>query len=105
MEKYVDIGKGIAIMAVVCGHIGFSHNVIMNYWPVAFFFVVAGFYIKEERLLKPVKFVGNKLKTIYLPGTVIYLIAVLLHNPLCKWGRVRRVKVPLLTRPTYKHFC
>ena len=83
-ERYVDIGKGLAMMAVVCGHIcsTWFPGWLTSFWPVAFFFVVAGFYIKEESLLKPVKFIGHKLKTIYLPGTVIYLLAVLLHNPL-----------------------
>lgn len=76
------------MIAVVCGHIcsTWFPSWLTSFWPVAFFFVVAGFYIKEESLLKPVKFIGHKLKTIYLPGTVIYLLAVLLHNPLCKLG-------------------
>lgn len=76
------------MIAIVCGHIcsKLFPGWLTSFWPVAFFFVVAGFYIKEESLLTPVKFILHKLKTIYLPGTVIYLIAVLLHNPLCKWG-------------------
>ena len=76
------------MIAIVCGHIcsKWLPGWLTSFWPVAFFFVVAGFYIKEESLLKPVKFIGHKLKTIYLPGTVIYIFAVLLHNPLCKWG-------------------
>ena len=76
------------MIAIVCGHIcsKWIPGWLTSFWPVAFFFVVAGFYIKEESLLKPVKFIGHKLKTIYLPGTVIYMLAVLLHNPLCKWG-------------------
>ena len=87
-DGYVDIGKGLAMIAIVCGHICSTWFPIWltSFWPVAFFFVVAGFYIKEESLLRPIKFFGHKLKTIYLPGTVIYLIAVILHNPLCKWG-------------------
>lgn len=76
------------MIAIVCGHICSTWFPVWltSFWPVAFFFVVAGFYIKEESLLKPVKFIGHKFKTIYLPGTVIYLIAVMLHNSLCKWG-------------------
>lgn len=87
-ERYVDIGKGLAMIAIVCGHICSKWFPIWltSFWPVAFFFVVAGFYIKEESLLKPVRFILHKLKTIYLPGTVIYILAVLLHNPLCKMG-------------------
>lgn len=74
--------------AIVCGHIScyYFPSWLTSFWPVAFFFWVAGFFIKEESLYKPVTFICHKLKTIYLPGTFIYLIAVLLHNPLCRWG-------------------
>lgn len=87
-EQSVDIGKGLAMISIVCGHIScvFFPTWLNNFWPVAFFFLVAGFYIKENNLQHPVKFIGHKLKTIYLPGTIIYIIAVLLHNPLCRWG-------------------
>lgn len=87
-DKSVDIGKGLAMIAIVCGHISccFFPSWLTSFWPVAFFFMVAGFYIKEENLCNPIKFIGHKLKTIYLPGTIIYLIAVLLHNPLCHLG-------------------
>ena len=79
-DNYVDIGKGIAIIAVVLGHISFDYCFLMAFCPVAFFFFVAGFYIKEEKLCTPLKFILHKLKTIYMPGTIIYLLAVLLHN-------------------------
>lgn len=87
-ERCVDIGKGLAMIAIVCGHVcsTWFPGWLTSFWPVAFFFVVAGFYIKEASLLKPIKFIGHKLKTIYLPGTIIYMLAVLLHNPLCEWG-------------------
>lgn len=87
-ESYVDIGKGLAMIAIVCGHIAsvYFPSWLTSFWPVAFFFVVAGFYIKEEKLEKPVSFISHRLKTLYLPGTVIYLVAVLLHNAFCKWG-------------------
>lgn len=76
------------MIAIVCGHVRSTWfpGWLTSFWPVAFFFVVAGFYIKEASLLKPIKFIGHKLKTIYLPGTIIYMLAVLLHNPLCEWG-------------------
>lgn len=85
-ESYVDIGKGLAITAIVFGHIfGAFPTWLTGFWPVAFFFVVAGFYIKEERLEHPLKFVRHKISTLYLPGTIIYLLAVMMHNTLCRW--------------------
>ncbi len=87
-DKYVDIAKGLAIIDIVCWHI--SSKIIpgrfLSFWPIVFFFLVAGFYIKEEEIVKPIKFIAHKLKTLYLPATIIYLIAVLMHNPLCHWG-------------------
>ena len=79
-DNYVDVGKGIAIIAVILGHISFDYSFLMAFWPVAFFFFVAGFYIKEDKLCKPVVFILHKLKTIYMPGTIIYLLAIFLHN-------------------------
>ena len=76
------------MIAIVCGHIASDYfpSWLTSFWPVAFFFVVAGFYLKEEKLENPVSFITHRLKTLYLPGTVIYLVAVLLHNAFCKWG-------------------
>lgn len=76
------------MIAIVCGHIScfYFPGWLTSFWPVAFFFLVAGFYINEETLYKPLKFICHKLKTIYLPGTIIYLIAVLLHNPYMSLG-------------------
>lgn len=85
-DNYVDVGKGIAIIAVVLGHISFDYNFLMSFWPVAFFFFVAGFYIKEEKLCDPSKFIMHKLKTIYMPGTIIYMLAISLHNYFVDFG-------------------
>ena len=87
-DKYVDIAKGLAIIDVVCWHISSSimPGKFVSFWPIVFFFLVAGFYIKEDEIAKPAKFIVHKLKTLYLPATIIYLIAILLHNPLCRWG-------------------
>ena len=55
-------------------------NLMMNPWNVAIFFIVAGYFLKWEKLVCPVPFILGKLKSLYIPATVIYLCAVLLHN-------------------------
>lgn len=87
-DKYVDIAKGLAIIDVVCWHISSAiiPGSFVSFWPIVFFFLVAGFYIKEDEITKPAKFIVHKLKTLYIPATIIYLIAILMHNPLCRWG-------------------
>ena len=55
-------------------------NLMMNPWNVAVFFIVAGYYLKWSKLIHPLSFIKGKLKTLYIPATIIYLCAVLLHN-------------------------
>lgn len=55
-------------------------NLLMQPWNVAVFFVVAGYFMKWEQMVHPLTFVKHKLRTLYVPATVIYLLAVLLHN-------------------------
>lgn len=87
-DKYVDIAKGLAIIDIVCWHISSKivPGWVVSFWPIVFFFLVAGFYIKEDECIKPTKFILHKLKSLYLPATIIYMIAILMHNPLCSWG-------------------
>ena len=76
------------MISIVCEHISsdFFPVWLTAFWPVAFFFVVAGFFLKEETLLRPVGFIRHKFMTIYLPGTIIYVLAVLLHNVFVRNG-------------------
>lgn len=93
----IDCVKGLAIMAVVFGHLGFSLPSIPEYkiflnpfvyslWYVPVFFCIAGFFIKEERLLNPVEFITKKFKTLYLKTILFVGFAVLLHNVFLKIG-------------------
>ena len=54
-------------------------NLMMNPWNVAVFFIVAGYYLKWEKMIHPVPFIKGKLKSLYIPATVIYLCVVLSH--------------------------
>lgn len=92
---YVDIAKGIAILSVVLLHVDFVYPKLsfINisamlgwYWHVPVFFLIGGFFLKEERLLQPVSFIKGKFKSLYLLALYIYLPATLLHNALFDWG-------------------
>ena len=57
----VDITKGVAIIAIVLGHISFLYSanslvdssaLVYSLWHVPVFFIVAGFFIKEEQLVR-----------------------------------------------------
>lgn len=86
---YVDIAKGIAIIAVVLMHINYPFpsssiapiRALLGYgWHVATFFIIGGFFLKEEKLLNPFSFINGKIRSLYLLSLYFYIPAVLLHN-------------------------
>jgi len=92
---FVDIAKGFAIIAVVLWHINFASDfnvafplktILGGGWHVPAFFIISGFFLKEERLLAPFHFAKSKLKTIYLWTIAIYIPAILMHNFFFKIG-------------------
>lgn len=98
MEKRslsVDIAKGISIIAIVLGHINFLYPVgplvntkdlFIYLWHVSVFFLLAGFFIKEEQLVQPKLWFKKKFSSLYLKILYFYIPAVLLHNVLIKIG-------------------
>ena len=98
MEKRslsVDIAKGISIIAIVLGHINFLYPVgplvntkdlFIYLWHVSVFFLLAGFFIKEEQLVQPKLWFKKKFSSLYLKILYFYVPAVLLHNALIKIG-------------------
>lgn len=92
---YVDIAKGIAILSVVLLHVDFAYPqlsfvniraLLGGYWHVPVFFLIGGFFLKEEKLSRPFSFIKGKFKSLYLPALYVYLPATLLHNCLFGWG-------------------
>lgn len=86
---YVDIAKGIAILSVVLLHVNLAYpkpsfinisGMLGWFWHVPVFFLIGGFFLKDERLAKPVPFIKGKMKSLYLLALYIYLPATLLHN-------------------------
>ncbi len=93
----VDCVKGLAIIAVVLGHLGFNlpsipeNNIYLapilySLWYVPVFFCIAGFFIKEDRLANSIEFIKKKAKTLYLKTIIFVGIAVLCHNLFLKTG-------------------
>lgn len=91
----VDIAKGISIIAIVLGHINFLYptwklvntiDLFIYLWHVSVFFLLAGFFIKEEQLVQPMFWLKKKISSLYLKILYFYVPAVLLHNVLIKIG-------------------
>lgn len=82
----VDIIKGWAILSVIVFHIYcdcfpvYVDQLLGRGWNVAVFFVVAGFFIKDDDLDNSINLIKKKIKRLYIPASIIYAISVLLHN-------------------------
>lgn len=94
-ENYVDIIKGFAIIAVVLLHINFTFpkyalintgSLLGGQWHVAVFFLVSGFFIKDEQLAHPITFMKPKFWNLYIKALYIYIPLVVLHNVFLRWG-------------------
>lgn len=88
-QDWVDIAKGVAIIAVVLGHIGYRwpggrlfplSDLFVWLWHVPVFFMIGGFFLKDEKLLHPKLFIWGKVKSLYLLILQIYIPVLLLHN-------------------------
>ena len=91
----VDIAKGMSIIAIVFGHIAYQYpfcqlvntkDLFIYLWHVVVFFLLAGFFIKEEQLVQPKRWFKKKFSSLYLKILYFYVPAVLLHNVLIKIG-------------------
>ena len=87
--QWVNIAKGIAIIAVVLSHTNHGlqdypllplRSLVYGIWFVPVFFILGGFFIKEDKLCKPIEFIKGKMKSLYSLLLYFYIPAVLLHN-------------------------
>lgn len=94
-QDWVDIAKAFAIIAVVLGHISYQYpkmalmplsTIIVWLWHVPVFFMIGGFFLKDERMAKPVSFIKGKIKSLYLLILYLYIPFTLLHNVLLDIG-------------------
>jgi len=86
---YIDIAKGISIISIIMLHIDYAFcdhpllplwSLLGNSWGVCVFFLLGGFFVTNERLLNPRKFIGDKLRALYIPLIIFYIVVLLLHN-------------------------
>lgn len=86
--EWVHIAKGILILMVVFVHIDYDPPAAARFvlgplyigWRNYAFFLIAGFFITEERLRQPWTFIRGKARRLYFPLLAFYIPAVLLHN-------------------------
>lgn len=85
-DETVDIIKGWAMLTIIIFHCSSScfpspvGSLIGNPWNVPIFFIVGGFFLSPHKMVTPVTFLKGKMKRLYIPATVVYVICILLHN-------------------------
>jgi len=73
--------KGLAIMGVVAGHLGFDTlDVFVNYWHLPVFYFVSGYFFKEKTLNNGKEFFLSRFKRLLIPFFLLCLAAILCHN-------------------------
>lgn len=77
-----SIMKGLAIISVVIGHCPSNPFIedFVNQYHLAVFFFVAGYFFKTKYLSNMKKFVGKRVKSLYVPFVSFCLTFLLLHN-------------------------
>lgn len=84
--EWVNIAKGLTMIGIVVWHITYelpNHELFplrTLLFHLNVFFVIGGFFTKEETLLQPVAYITRKYHTLYKKLLIFYIPAVLLHN-------------------------
>lgn len=90
-----DIIKGLCIIAVVLLHSEYDFyestylplwSLLGNSWHVGVFFVVSGFFLKNEYLEKPQSFIFKRVAKLYFKLISCYILFILLHNVFINTG-------------------
>lgn len=81
---YMDTAKGIAMLAVVIGHVYTSHSLpglVIFSFHMPLFFIISGFFVKDLNLQKTVIKSAKGLLIPYVIGTVMEMAAEICLNP------------------------
>ena len=82
-----SIVKALGIVAVVISHAAILTplETFTYYFNTAVFFFVAGYFFDDGQTAAPGRFIGRKLRRLYLPYVVLGTLFVLLHNRFLEW--------------------
>ena len=90
--QYPDIARGIAMICIVLGHMGYSQiNRVVFTFHVPIFFLISGYFLKESVPFR--QFIKRRVRTLVIPYFVIcagLIIAALVINQILKGGEGRR---------------
>lgn len=86
-DTAISIVKALGIAAVVISHTAILTplETFTYYFNTAVFFFVAGYFFDDGQTAAPGRFIGRKLRRLYLPYVILGTLFVLPHNRFLKW--------------------
>ncbi len=78
--RKVSILKGLGIIAVVLGHVGFPYSNVIYMYHMALFFFISGYLYNENNEKNIFKYIIKKIKSLYIPFILFELLFVFLRN-------------------------
>lgn len=74
---FLDIAKGIAIIAIILGHLGSNTiNRVVFTFHVPIFFIITGYFINKKYTIK--EFIENKFKRLIIPYFVTSILIIII---------------------------
>lgn len=80
--NYIDVAKGIGIILVVIGHctIGTPLFHFIYQFHMPFFFFISGIFYQDKYDSKPLQFLRNKFKGLYIPYIKYSIILIIVYS-------------------------
>lgn len=89
-EIYMNYLKAFAIIAMVIGHTHSPFTSIIYQYHMALFMFVSGYFYKEYYTDHPIKLLGKRVKSLYLPFVLYNILFIILNNILSAIGAIDR---------------
>ncbi len=83
-EKVISIAKGIGIILVVVGHSDSPIGPFIGLFHMALFVFISGYCYKDKYSDRPIEFLKSKIKNLYIPYIIFYMVFIAIHNILFK---------------------
>ena len=75
--EFIDIAKGLCIICIILGHLGYHYiNRFVYTFHVPIFFIITGYFINSKRTIK--EFIKNKARILLVPYFITCLVIVIL---------------------------
>lgn len=92
-ERIISIAKAIGIVLVVIGHSDSPIGPVIGLFHMALFVFLSGYFYKDKYTKEPLKYIRRKIKSIYVPYILFYIVFIIIHNILFELGIYSEVEL------------